>query len=141
MAQTLVKDCMSTNVVTIGLDESLPEAQRLMLDNDIRRLAVVEGDNKLIGILSMTDVYEAGPSDATSLSIWEVNYLLAKTLVREIFTPDPKTVKPDNTMSDAARLMLDNKFGALPVVDDTNKVIGIVTQSDIFKMVAEGADK
>lgn len=141
MAQTLVKDCMSTNVITIGPDESLPEAQRLMLDNDIRRLAVVEDDNKLIGIVSMTDVYEAGPSDATSLSIWEVNYLLAKTLVREIMTREPKTVKPDSTMSEAARLMLENKFGALPVVDDTNKVIGIVTQSDIFKMVAGGTEK
>jgi len=141
MAQTLVKECMSANVVTIGPDATLPEAHRVMRDKDIRRLLVVEGGNRLIGILSMTDVYEAGPSDATSLSVWEMNYLLAKTHVREIMTSDPKTIGSDDTMANAARIMLENKFGALPVVDDSKKAIGIVTQSDIFKMVAEGAEK
>lgn len=138
MNNILVKDCMSTNVVTADPNTSLPEANRLMRDNEIRRLPVVD-DGRLIGIISMTDVYEAEPSDATSLSVWEVNYLLERTRVHEIMTRDVITISPDASMSEAARDMLEKKIGGLPVVGDGDKLIGIITESDIFKMVASGA--
>lgn len=140
MAQTLVKDCMTAKVVSIAPDASLPEAHNLMRDNNIRRLPVTDR-GRLIGIISMTDVHEAGPSDATSLSVWELNYILAKTQVREIMTRDPKTIKADAGMSEAARLMLEHKIGALPVVDNNNQIIGLISESDIFRMVAHGAEQ
>lgn len=125
---------MTPNVVTATPQTTLPEAHRLMKENRIRRLPVIS-DGQLVGIITRGDVRGAEPSEATSLSIWELNYLLAKLQIQEIMTRNPFTVSPEATISEAAQLMLDNKISGLPVVDDSGRVVGIITESDIFRLV------
>jgi CBS domain-containing protein len=92
---------------------------------------------KLVGIVTLGDVREAEPSDATTLSIWEINYLLAKIQVRELMTPMPKTVLPTDSLGHAARIMLEEKVGGLPVVTVSGDLVGIITESDIFRAVVQ----
>lgn len=136
MKQELVRDWMTRHVITIAPDTTLPEAHRIMADKNIRRLPVVE-HGRLVGIVTRGDVRGAEPSGATSLSIWEVNYLLAKLKVGEIMTLQPTTISPDDTIGDAARVMLDKKISGLPVVDSEGKILGIITESDIFRLVVQ----
>ena len=131
---------MSVNVVTVDPDISLPEASRVMKDKGFRRLPVVSG-GKLLGIVSLSDVHEAEPSDATSLTVWELTYLLSKLKVEKIMTPNPVTVPDTATLGDVAKIMLEKKIGGIPVVDAQNKLIGIVTESDVFRAVVEEWDK
>lgn len=126
---------MTRDVVTITPETTLPEAHRLMTEKRIRRLPVVQ-DDRLVGIITRGDVRGAEPSEATSLSIWELNYLLAQLSIDEIMTTEVVTVAPETTIRDAAQLMLDNKISGLPVVDEENRVVGIITESDIFRLVA-----
>lgn len=126
---------MTKDVVVVSPDTTVPEAHRIMTEKSIRRLPVVDG-KKLVGIVTRGDVRGAEPSDATTLSIWELNYLLAKLKLSEIMTRNPITITPDATVMEAAQLMLDNKISGLPVVDAEGIVVGIVTESDIFRMVA-----
>jgi len=135
MRKELVKDWMTAEVVTIYPNTTLPNAHRLMTVKKIRRLPVIKKSGKLIGIVTLGDIREAEPSKATSLSVWELNYLLAKLQVSKIMTRNPITISPNAEIGEAARIMLDNKVSGLPVVDDENKVIGIITESDIFRMV------
>ncbi|MGH2521604.1 MAG: CBS domain-containing protein [Anaerolineales bacterium] len=134
MKQELVKDWMSREVVTISPETVLPEAHKLLMEKRIRRLPVVK-DGRLVGIVTRSDIRGAQPSSASSLSVWELNYLLARLKVEEIMTPDPKAVSPETTIGDAARLMLEHKIGGLPVVDAGGQVVGIITESDIFRLV------
>lgn len=136
MKQELVKDWMTREVITITPNTTLPEAHRLMTDKKIRRLPVVEND-RLVGIVTLGDVREAEPSDATSLSIWEINYLLAKLKVGKIMTRNPITIYANDTLGEAAWLMLTKKVSGLPVVDSKHRVIGIITESDIFRLVVQ----
>jgi acetoin utilization protein AcuB len=136
MKRELVRDWMTRDVLTITPETTLPEAHRVMTDNKIRRLPVVKND-RLVGIITLGDVREAEPSDATSLSIWEVNYLLSKLSIKEVMTSNPITIHADQTIGEAAWLMLTNKISGLPVVDDGKRVIGIITESDIFRMVVQ----
>lgn len=136
MHQELVKDWMTAEVVTITPDTTLPEAHRLMTDKRIRRLPVVENGH-LVGIVTRGDVREAEPSDATSLSIWELNYLLAKLKVSSVMTKNPISTSPETTIAEAAQVMLENKISGLPVVDNRGNVIGIITESDIFRLVVK----
>lgn len=136
MKRELVKDWMTREVITISPDTPLPEAHRLMTDKQIRRLPVVKND-RLVGIVTLGDVREAEPSDATSLSIWEMNYLLSKLTVDKIMTKDPITIYANETIGNAAWRMLVNKISGLPVVDSEQRVIGIITESDIFRMVVK----
>jgi acetoin utilization protein AcuB len=135
MKKELVRDWMSSDVVTIRPDTTLPEAHKLMIDEEIRRLPVVDIENRLLGIVTIGDVRSAEPSPATSLSIWEMNYLLASLKIDKIMSKNPKTITPDSTIGEAARMMLENRISGLPVVDGENHVIGILTESDIFSMV------
>jgi acetoin utilization protein AcuB len=136
MKQELVRDWMTDDVVTVTPDTTLPEAHRLMTDNQIRRLPVMD-DGRLVGIITRGDVRGAEPSDATSLSIWELQYLIAKIKVKEIMTHDPITISQDVTIGEAAQVMLDNKISGLPVVDGQGRVVGIITESDIFRIVVQ----
>lgn len=136
MKQQLIKDWMTRDVVTVTPDTILPEAHRLMSDHNIRRLPVVE-DGRLVGIITRGDVRGAEPSEATSLSIWELNYLLARLAINEIMTSNPVTVSGDATISEAAQLMLEHKISGLPVVDENGRVAGIITESDIFRLVVQ----
>lgn len=137
MRRHLVKDWMTPDPITIGPATTLPEANRLMKECNIRRLPVVD-NGRLVGIVTLGDIREASPSSATSLSIYELNYLISRLTVGQIMTRDPISVAPETSIEAAARLMLEHKIGSLPVVDDA-RVVGIITESDIFRLlVTEG---
>lgn len=137
MYQQLVRDWMTPHPITIDPKTVLPDAHRLMQDSHIRRVPVVE-HGKLVGIVTLGDIREAEPSQATTLSMYELHYLLSKLTVERIMTRDPINIAPDATIRDAARLMLEHKIGGLPVVEPaTGKLIGIITESDIFRILAQ----
>jgi len=134
MKQELIKDWMTPEVITVQPETPLPEAHHLMTEHKIRRLPVMKkGD--LVGIITRGDVREAEPSDATSLSIWEVNYLLSKLQIEQIMTRNPLTIGQEATIAEAAQVMLEHKISGLPVVDGRGQLVGIITESDIFRMV------
>jgi len=136
MRQELVKNWMSKDVVTIPPDTNLFDAHQLMTEKQIRRLPVVKkGD--VIGIVTLGDVREAEPSNATSLTVWEMNYLLAKLKIQRIMTPSPITISEDATLGQAAQTMLEQKISGLPALDSNGKLAGIITESDIFRLVVE----
>ena len=135
MKKELVRDWMTTDVITIHPDMTLPEAHQLMTNEEIRRLPVVDKRDRLVGIVSIGDVRSAEPSPATSLSIWELNYLLSTLTIGKIMTAQPFTISPEATLAEAARMMLEQRVSGLPVVDEEHRVIGIITESDIFAMV------
>jgi acetoin utilization protein AcuB len=136
MRGELVKDWMTSDVVTISPETTVPDAHRLMTEKGIRRLPVLK-DGQLVGIVTRGDVRGAEPSGATTLSMWELHYLLAKLKIKEIMTRNPITISQDATIGGAAQLMLDNRISGLPVVDRSGKVVGIITESDIFRMVVQ----
>jgi CBS domain-containing protein len=90
---------------------------------------------EVVGIVTLGDIRGAEPSQASSLSVWEVNHLLAKLKVSEIMTRNPATIHETESIGEAAKFMLENKFSGLPVVDDTEHLVGIITESDIFRLV------
>ncbi|MDX1414324.1 MAG: CBS domain-containing protein [Candidatus Promineifilaceae bacterium] len=137
MKHYLVKEWMQTKVITAGQNMGMLEAHRLMRRNKIRRLPIVGRHDKLIGIVTRSDVRKAEPSEATTLNVWEMNYLLAKLKLSDIMTTDPIHVHAEDTIKTAAVLMHENKIGALPVVDDKHQVVGILTESDIFRVLIE----
>lgn len=128
-----VKNRMSENPRTVGLDSSVTEAFSLMKENNIRRLPVVDKE-KVVGIITVSDLNQASPSMATTLSIHELNYLLAKTRIKDIMPKKQKliTIGPDNYIETAAKLMRENKVSGLPVLDEKGKLVGIITETDIF---------
>ncbi len=132
----LVKDIMTVDVLSIAPDATLPEARRLMSSRKVRRLPVMDA-GKLVGIISLSDVDEASPSGASTLSIWELNYVLSKLQVKEVMTRDPITVTPQTSVGETARVMAQKKIGGIPVVDSAGALAGIVTESDIFRLVAQ----
>ncbi len=135
MKRELVYNWMSQDVITVRPGTTLTEAHQLMLEEEIRRLPVVNQKGELVGIVTLGDVRGAQPSSATSLSIWELNYLLASLTVEKIMTPQPITILPHDTIGTAARTMLENRVSGLPVVDRDGELRGIITESDIFSMV------
>lgn len=135
MRLELVKDWMSRDVITAPPTLGLLEADALMREHNIRRLPVME-DNRLVGIVTYGDIREVRPSTATAVSTWEMNYLLASLNIGEMMTKEPKFISPEATIGEAADIMLTNKISGLPVVDATGELVGIITESDIFRMVA-----
>jgi len=132
----LVKDCMTSNPVTIGPDMPVAEALSFMRQQNVRRLPIVNKKGKLIGIISEKDLLYASPSPATSLSVYEVGYLLSKLKVEEIMAKDVTTVAPGAPLEEAARIMADGQVGGLPVMDG-DRLVGIITETDIFKTILE----
>ena len=141
MRLELVSDWMTRDVITITPDTTLSVADKLMTTQEIRRLPVVKKNGRLHAIITYGDVREARPSSATSLSIWEIHTLLATTSIKEIMQADVIFTTADATIGEAAQLMLINAIGSLPVVDDKHRVIGIITESDIFRMVVRDWNK
>ncbi|MGD8985294.1 MAG: CBS and ACT domain-containing protein, partial [Desulfobacteraceae bacterium] len=130
----LVKDWMSKNVITVDENDSMSDATKIMKENDIRMLPVMK-KGKLAGIITDGDLKRASASDATTLEIHELLYLLSTIKVKEIMTKDPITVPFDYTMEETAEILLENKISGVPVVDDRGHVIGAITQTDLFKMM------
>jgi acetoin utilization protein AcuB len=131
----LVGERMSHPVIFITPDVPITEALNLMHSDKIRRLPVIK-DGKLVGLVTDTDLLNASPSPVTSLSIWEMNYLLSKITVKDVMSKDVLTVTEDMPIETAARIMADNKVGGLPVLRGT-KVVGILTETDLFKIFLE----
>jgi acetoin utilization protein AcuB len=132
----LVGERMTKRPITVTEDTTLPEALELMRKEKIRRLPVLDKHGKLVGIVTELDLLRASPSPATSLSVYEIPYLLAKVKMREIMTTNVITVTEDTPIEEAARIMADNKIGGLPVMRD-GKLVGIITETDIFKLFLE----
>jgi acetoin utilization protein AcuB len=126
---------MSHPVISIPPDMPIADALNLMRREHIRRTPVIK-DGNLVGIVSDKDLLNASPSPATSLSVWEMNYLLSKIKVKDVMTVDVMTVAEDTTIEEAARIMADNKIGGLPVMRDGH-VAGIITETDLFKIFLE----
>lgn len=131
----LVKDWMTADPVTIQVDTPLSEAHRIMSKHQIRRLPVMDG-KRLVGIVTRGDIRGAEASEATSLSIWELNYLLSRLTIDQVMTRDVITVGPETTIGDAAQLMLDHKIAGLPVLT-SGELVGIITESDIFRLLVK----
>jgi acetoin utilization protein AcuB len=130
-----VGERMSRPVITLTPDMPIHDALDLFKKEHIRRAPVVK-DGKLVGIVSEKDLLNASPSPATTLSIWEMHYLLSKITVSEVMTRNVITVTEDTPIEEAARIMADNKIGGLPVMRD-GQVVGIITETDLFKIFLE----
>ena len=126
-----VQDIMTRPPITVGLDMPVVEAKQLMAMHRIRHLPVTDG-GRLMGMITDRDIRLNLPSPATSLSVWEVNFLLAKLTVHSAMTKAVITVEPERDIAEAGRIMLDHKIGALPVVDG-GVVVGIVTETDMVR--------
>ena len=132
-----VKTQMTGNPYTIRVDATIPEAVQLMHEKKLKRLPVVDGFNHIKGIITEGDIQKVSPTKATSLSIFEINYLLSKTLVKNAMTKDVLTISPNALLEEAAVMMRDRRIGALVVTDDEEKVVGIITESNIFDAFIE----
>lgn len=132
----LVGSRMTPNPITIAPDVSIAEAMELMKRENVRRFPVVDKNRKLVGVVTQTDLLHASPSAATSLTMWEITYLLAQIKVSEVMTRDVLTIGEDATLEEAARLMVTHKIGSLPVVRN-GLPVGIITESDIFRVFLE----
>jgi acetoin utilization protein AcuB len=124
---------MTRNPVTVDSETLVLDAQKIMRENNIRRLPIVD-KGKLVGMVTKHDLLEASPSPATSLSVFELNYLLAKMKVKEIMKKNPVTIAPDTPFEEALRLGQEKKIGSFPVVEK-GKLVGITTESDIIRFV------
>ena len=127
-----VKNYMTSNIITVSEDTKVLEALDLMKENNFHRLPVVRNE-KMVGLITEEIIQENSPSTATSLSIHEMNYLLTKTTVGDIMHKEVITIEAEDLLEEAAVLMLENEVGALPVVENGNKVIGIITDKDLFR--------
>ncbi|MGE5396958.1 MAG: CBS and ACT domain-containing protein [Chitinophagales bacterium] len=132
-----VRDRMSANPITVSLETTISEAMQLMRDNNIRRVPVMDR-RKLVSIVTQKDLAEVSPSSATTLSVYEVNYLLAKTRIGDVINLKRRliTIEADQSIERAAVVMQENKIGAIPVLDQ-GKLVGIITETDIFSAFIE----
>ena len=131
----LVKGWMTGDVITVNEDTPMMKASVIMKERDIRSLPVLNKKGKLVGIISDRDLKDASPSKATSLDVYELNYLISTVSVKSIMTKNPVCVRPNETIEFAAILMLENRISSLPVMNDQDALIGIITQTDIFKVL------
>lgn len=132
----LVKERMSTPVITIYPDASMQEALDLMRKEHIRRIPVVDKRGLLIGIITSADLDKASPSEATTLSVWEIRDLISRVRVDKIMTRDVIAIADDTPIEEAARVMADSKVSGLPVIHD-DKLVGLITETDLFKIFLE----
>ena len=132
----LVGERMTRSPVTIEETASIDDGLHLMRERKVRRLPVLDSSGTMVGIVSDKDLLHAAPSPATSLSVYELHYLLAKLTIKQVMSSPVISVSSDTPLEEAARVMADNKIGGLPVVD-SNQLVGIITETDVFKILAE----
>ena len=130
----LIKNWMSKEVITVTADDSMQNAIYILQEQNIKILPVMDGGN-LVGIISDRDLKKASPSDATTLDMHELLFLISKIKVRDLMKKPVYTAKPDDTVEEAAALLLEKKISGLPVVDENNRLVGIITRSDIFRVL------
>ncbi len=126
-----VKDYMTPSPVTVSPDDLLGDALDLMKKHSIRRLPVVSR-GKIVGLVTEQDLMKASPSSATSLSVWEINYLFSKIRIKDMMTKEIFSINSDTILEEAALIMQKKQISTLPVLEN-NKLVGIITESDIFK--------
>ena len=134
-----VRELMTGAVITVRPDTPVLDARHLMVEKRIRHLLVTNDRGELAGIVTDRDIRLNLPSQATSLSVWEMNYLLTRLTVDKVMTVSVVIVGPDREARDAAQLMLDHQIGALPVVDG-GRLVGIVTETDLLRAFVRSAD-
>ncbi|MBW1909780.1 MAG: CBS domain-containing protein [Deltaproteobacteria bacterium] len=128
----LVKNWMSKTVITVDVNDSMHDAMKLLKEHNIRMLPVLEED-ELVGIITDRDIKRASASDATTLEIHELTYLMIRIKVIDVMNKDPITVRFDHTVEETAEVLLKNKISGAPVVGDKGNVVGIITQTDLFR--------
>jgi acetoin utilization protein AcuB len=130
----LVKNWMSKNVITVDVNDSMQDAMKLLKENDIRMLPVMK-KAKLVGIVTDRDLKKASASDATTLEVHELLYLLMKIKVKDIMTRDVITVPPDYTVEETAQVLQKNRISGAPVVAADGQLVGTITQTDLFRVL------
>ena len=130
-----VGERMSRPVISVTPDTPINEALAMFRKEHIRRAPVVK-DGRLVGIVSERDLLNAAPSSVTTLSVWEMNYLIGKVKVKDVMSKKVITVDQDTPIEEAARIMADKKIGGMPVMS-ADKVVGIITETDLFKIFLE----
>ena len=133
----LVANWMTKNVVSLTPDRSMMKASKLMKDKAVSCMPIVDEEGKIKGMISDRDIKDASPSKATTLDMHELYYLLSEIKLQDIMTKKVVTIRADETVEKAAVLMLEGHFGSLPVVDENNVVVGIITDTDVFKVLVE----
>jgi len=131
----LVGERMSQPVISTNPEMPVVDALALMKRERIRRMPVVK-NGKLVGIISDKDLLNASPSQATSRSVWELNYLVSKITIQDVMTDKVLTVEENTPIEEAARIMADNKIGGLPVMRGRD-IVGMITETDLFKIFLE----
>ncbi len=132
----LVRDRMTPNPKVIAADTSHPEALRILHKEKLHYLPVVDKTGHLVGIISEADLLHAAPSSASSLSIYEMNYLLANLKIHQVMSCPPITVGPETPLEEAARVLIERNIGCLPVLDG-DRLVGLITETDIFRTFVE----
>ena len=127
-----IQDIMTISCITAPPQMPVLEARQMMLEKRIRHLLVTEG-TRLVGIVTDRDIRLNLPSPATSLSVWEINYLLARMTLANVMSKSVVTISPAQDAREAAQLMLDRKIGALPVVGNGQQLVGIITETDLLR--------
>jgi len=130
----LVRDLMTENVIALQPEEDLSIANDLMAENAIRHLPVIDSTGELLGLVSHRDLVKVAYTTVDFLPISDLNQLLSKTKVKEVMTREIETVDPDTAVEEAGTLMMENKFGCIPVCDGTH-LVGILTESDFVRYV------
>jgi acetoin utilization protein AcuB len=133
----LISEWMSRDVITVTPDTSMMKASKILKEKGIRRLPVVDENGKMVGIVTDRDIKEASPSKATTLDVHELYYLLSEIKIKDIMTKNPFCVNENGTVEKAAVVMREKKVEGLPVVDDDDKVVGIITETDIFNVMID----
>ena len=135
MKNALVKDWMTRDVITIHPETPLPQADQLMAGHKVRRLPVIK-EGRLIGIVTRNNLWGATYTDVVSVNIYDLNYRISQMTIARVMTLDPITISPDATLGEATALMMKHKISGLPVVDEGGQLIGIITESDLFGIMA-----
>jgi len=130
----LVSNWMSKNVITVDVDDSMHDAMKRMKEKDIRMLPVLK-KGKLVGVVTDRDLKRASASDATTLDVHELLYLVSKIKVRDIMTKNPITVPQNFTVEETAEVLLKHKISGVPVVDQNGQLVGTITQTDLFRVL------
>lgn len=130
----LVKNWMSRNVFTITPEDSMQDAVYLMREHKVRTLPVVKND-KVVGIVSETDIKRASASDATGLDVHEILYLISKIKIKDIMSKNPITVHEDLTVEETAEILMKERISGVPVLDNEGKILGIITRDDLFNVL------
>ena len=132
----IIRDVMTKSPVTVTEETSVTEAKALMNKNNFSKLPVLDKSKRLVGIITKNDIQKASPSDTTTLDMFELGYVLSKLTVGKFMTKKVITIQETEVIEEAARIMVDNNIGCIPVMED-DVLVGIVTESDLFRLFTE----